>query len=186
MKKPEAAGQMVQWAIELSQFDIEYCPRTDIMAQSFTALEHEENQEVLWTIHSDGSSTQKGGGAGVIITSPEEDVLKYGVQLKFPVTNNEAKYEAILTGLRIAWALGAKIILLRSNSQLVIGQVKGDFEAKETRMQKYLKLTNQLVSNYDRAEFVQIPRGENVEADEVARSASVDDQSWVNDWRLEE
>ena len=134
MKKLEAAGRMVQWAIELSQFDIEYCPRTDIMAQSFTALEHEENQEVLWTIHSDGSSTQKGGGAGVVITSPEEDVLKYGVQLKFPVTNNEAKYEAILTGLRIAWALGAKIILLRSNSQLVVGQVKGDFEAKETRM----------------------------------------------------
>ena len=68
--------------------------------------------------------------------------MKYGVQLKFPVTNNEAEYEAILTGLRIAWALKAKNILLSSDSQLVIGQVKGDFEAKETRMQKYLKLMN--------------------------------------------
>ena len=68
--------------------------------------------------------------------------MKYGVQLKFPITNNEAEYEAILTGLRIAWALKAKNILLSSDSQLVIGQVKGDFEAKETRMQKYLKLMN--------------------------------------------
>ena len=81
-------------------------------------------------------------------------IIKYGVQLKFPVTNNEAEYEAILTGLRIARALGAKNILLRSDSQLVIGQVKGGFEAKETRMKKYLKLTNQLVRNLDHAEFI--------------------------------
>ena len=114
----------------------------------------------------------------------EQDVLKYGVQLKFLVTNNEAEYEAILTGLRIAHAFGAKNILLRSDSQLIIGQVKGDFEAKETRMQKYLKLMNQLVSNFDRAKFVQIPRDQNAKADEVAQSASVDDQ--VADWRLEE
>ena len=60
--------------------------------------------------------------------------MKYGIQLKFPVTNNEAEYKAILTRLRIAQALRAKNALLRSDSQLVIGQVKGDFEAKETRM----------------------------------------------------
>ena len=70
----------------------------------------------------------------VIIASPKGDILKYGVQLKFPLTNNEAEYEIILTGLRIAQALKAKNALLRSDSQLVIGQVKGDFEAKETRM----------------------------------------------------
>ena len=70
----------------------------------------------------------------VIIASPKGDILKYGVQLKFPLTNNEAEYETILTGLRIAQALKAKNALLRSDSQLVIGQVKGDFEAKETRM----------------------------------------------------
>ena len=64
------------------------------------------------------------------------------------------EYEAILTRLRIARALGAKNISLRSDSQLVVGQVRGDFEAKETRMQKYLKLTNQLISNFDHAEFV--------------------------------
>ena len=52
----------------------------------------------------------------VVITSPERDILKYGVQLKFPVTNNEVKYEAILTGLRTAQALRAKNALLRSDS----------------------------------------------------------------------
>ena len=128
MNKSETTGWMVQWAIVLSQFDIEYRPWTTIKAQTladfiaeFTTPEHEENQEELWTIHIDGSSTQKRGGAGVVITSPEEDVWKYGVQLKFPVTNNEVEYKAILTRLRIAQALGAKNILLRSDSQLIIG-----------------------------------------------------------------
>ena len=138
----------------------------------FTTPKNTRDQEDLWTINTDGSSTQKGGGAGIVITSLEKDVLKYGVQLKFPITNNEAEYKALLTGLRIARALGAKNIMLKSNSQLVIGQVRGEFEAKETRMQKYLKLTNQLVSTFNHAEFVQIPQDQNAEADKVARSAS--------------
>ena len=58
------------------------------------------------------------------------------------MTNNEAEYEAILIGLRVAKALGAKIALLKSNSKLVIGQINGEFETKEKRMQRYLKLTN--------------------------------------------
>ena len=63
----------------------------------------------------------------------------------------------MLTGLRIARALGAKNIVLKNDSQLVIRKVKGDFEAKETTMQKYLKLTNHLVSTFLHAELVQIP-----------------------------
>ena len=81
-------------------------------------------------IHMDGSSTQKRGRASVIIASPGGDILKYEVQLKFPVINNEVEYEAILTGLKIARALGAKNALLKSDSQLVLGQVKGDLRSK--------------------------------------------------------
>ena len=66
----------------------------------FTTPENIGDQEDLWTINTDGSSTHKGGGAGVVITFPEKDVLKYGVQLKFPITNNEAEYEALLTDRR--------------------------------------------------------------------------------------
>ena len=60
--------------------------------------------------------------------------MKYGVRLRFPATNNEAEYKAILLGLRISNALRAKNISLRSDSQLVVGRVREDFEANETRM----------------------------------------------------
>ena len=60
--------------------------------------------------------------------------MKYGVQLQFLVTNNEVEYEAILTRLKVTKALRAKIVLLKSDSKLVIEQVNIEFEAKEKRM----------------------------------------------------
>ncbi|XP_050264200.1 uncharacterized protein LOC126708447 [Quercus robur] len=125
-----------------------------------------------WTIQTDGSSAQKRGGVGVVITTPDGEVMKYGVQLEFPATNNEAEYEGILTGLRLGKALGAKSLLVQSDSKLVIGQISGEYEAKEERMQKYLKLTRQLAQEFDTVDFVQIPRNQNIEADEVSKLAS--------------
>ena len=61
-------------------------------------------------------------------------MLKYGVQLKFPATNNEAEYEGILTGLRLGKVLGDKNLLIQNDSKLVIGQIRGEYEAKEERM----------------------------------------------------
>ena len=76
---------MVQWAVELSQFDIEYRPRTAIKAQAladfiaeFTTPENIGDQEDLWTINTDGSSTQKGGGAGIVITSLKKTFSSMG------------------------------------------------------------------------------------------------------------
>ena len=59
-------------------------------------------------MYADGSSVTGLGGVGVLVSSPKKDVLKYGVQLQFPATNNEVEYEAIITSLRIAKALGVK------------------------------------------------------------------------------
>ena len=80
----------------------------------------------------------------MVIIIPEGEMLKYGVKLKFLATNNEAEYEGILTRLRITKALRAKNLLLQSDSKLVVGQIKEEYEVKEERMQKYLKLTKRL------------------------------------------
>ena len=110
----------------------------------------------------------------MILLSPEQDVLKYGVQLQFPTTNNEAEYKAVLTRLRIAKALGVRNLKLNSDSKLMVGQITKEYEVKEDMMKRYLKLTNQLVSNFVDVRITQIPREENLEVDEVARLASSD------------
>ena len=112
------------------------------------------------------------GGVRVVITSPKGDALKHRVQLQFPATNNEAECETILTGLRLAKSMEAKKVLLKSDSKLVVRQIKGEYEAKEQRMQKYLKLMHQLIKDLEQMEFIQVPRSLNMEADEVARQAS--------------
>ena len=96
-------------------------------------MEEEPSMET-WTVQADGFATKKVGGAGVVLISPEKETLKYAVRLQFPATNNEVEYEALLTRLSLAKALGAKSLIVQTNSQLIIGQVNGDYEAKEERM----------------------------------------------------
>jgi len=60
-------------------------------------------------------------------------------------------------GLRLGKALGAKNLLVQSDSKLVIGQIKEEYEAKEERMQRYLRLMKHLTQDFDNVEFVQIP-----------------------------
>ena len=64
--------------------------------------------------------------------------------MKFSATNNEAKYKGILTGLRLGKALEVENLLVQSDSKLVIGQILEEYEAREERMQKCLKLTKHL------------------------------------------
>ena len=85
MSKPDAAGHMVQQAIELSQFDIEYRPRTTIKAQTLAdfiaefTLPNPDLEAEYWMIYADCSSVVRLRGVGLIVTSLEKDVLKYGV-----------------------------------------------------------------------------------------------------------
>ena len=84
--------------------------------------------------------------------SPESEILKYAVKLQFPATNNEAEYEAFLIGLSLARVLKVKALIVQADSQLVIGKVRRDYEAKEERMQKYLKIVKELLY-FDSVEF---------------------------------
>ena len=135
------------------------------------------NEIERWTIQTDGLLAQKRGEVGVVIITPDKEMLKYEIQLKFPTTNNEAEYEGILTGLMVGKALGAKNLLLQSDSKLLIGQIKEKYEVNEERMQRYLRLTKHLTQDFDRVEFVQIPRSQNMIANEIAKLALSEERS---------
>ena len=130
----------------------------------------EDNKK--WDVHVDGSSTQHVGGIGVVLQSPEGDKLKHKIRLQYQATNNEVEYEALLKGLELAKFVEAKSILILGDSQLVMGQINGTYEAKEGRMKKYLEKVLRLVKKFKEANFVQVLREENVEADTLAKEAS--------------
>ena len=93
-------------------------------------------------MYTDGSTASGIGGVSVILFSPEKDILKYGVKLQFPMTNNEAEYETILTGLQVAKALEVRNLKLNSDSKLMTEQMNSEYEVKEDKMKRYLALTS--------------------------------------------
>ena len=59
-----------------------------------------------WTMYFDGSLMKKGADVGLFFMSPLGVRMRYMVHLHFPSSNNMAKYEALINGLRIAIELG--------------------------------------------------------------------------------
>ena len=91
-----------------------------------------------WKVYVDGASNQKGSGIGLVLISPEKVIIKKSLRLDFSATNNEAEYEALLIGMAMVQRMRGNSVKLFSDSRLVVGQVKGKFEAKDEKMQGYL------------------------------------------------
>ena len=107
-----------------------------------------------------GPSTLIARGIRVTFKSPKGDKLRYAACLQYQTTNNEAKYEALLKGLKLAKSLGAESVIVHGDSQFIINQVNGMCEAKESWMKKYLHKVRQLVKKFKEASFVQLSREE--------------------------
>ncbi|CAL9018618.1 unnamed protein product, partial [Prunus brigantina] len=158
LQKPETSGKLVKWAIELGEFDIHYKPHPATKGQAvadfiseFTEPSTVASSQI--TIEPTPTSSQiHGCGAGLVLISPDKVVLEYALRFKFHASNNEAEYEALLAGLRLAKEMGARQIQIFSDSQLVVHQVNQDFTAKD------------------------VPRSENSHADALARLASAIEQ----------
>ncbi|GJW00078.1 reverse transcriptase domain-containing protein [Tanacetum coccineum] len=150
LSSSEISGRMLKWKFELEGYDIQYRPRTAIKGQilaDFIVERPEEESpdelmaepEVLpepWTLFTDGSSCVDGSGAGLILTNPEGAEFTYAMRFRFEATNNEAEYEALIAGLRIAEQMGVKNLQANVDSRLVANQVNGSYIAKESGMEK--------------------------------------------------
>ena len=95
------------------------------------------------------------------------------IRLDFPTTNNEAKYEALIADLDLARAAGATSVVIYCNSQVITNQINGDYECKGERMKLYLNQVRKRVDDLQ-AQIIQIPRGENKQADHLAKAASTE------------
>jgi ribonuclease HI len=171
--------------MELGQFDIEFHPRTAIKGQvladflvEFCNIPEAEElpKESTWVVFVDGSSTQGRSGVGVLLRNPEGQEFGFAVKLDFVTTNNEAEYEAVIAGLALSREMGATNVKIRSDSQVVVGQVQGQFEAQEDRMARYLEEVCRFQSYFERFVITKIPREENIRADEFSKIASGTDE----------
>jgi hypothetical protein len=130
LNNPLATGHVSLWGVELSPLDITYEKRKAIKSQilpDFTTewLELQSagppDLSSMWTMYFDDSKRIQGAGARVVLISPQGDKLKYVLRMSFPqASNNEAKYETLLHGMKMAKACGATRLKIFGDSNLVV------------------------------------------------------------------
>ena len=125
-----------------------------------------------WEVYVSGASNQKGSGVGLVLISPEKVIVEKSLRLDFSTTNNEAEYEALMMGMAMVHRMGGKSAKVFSDSRLVVGQVKGEFEAKDERMQGYLSQVKCLQSEFESFDLLHIPRSGNAHANSLAMLAT--------------
>ncbi|VFQ64903.1 unnamed protein product [Cuscuta campestris] len=117
----------------------------------------------------DGASGSRGYGGGIVFTTPEGFKIYHAIIFNFKLTNNEAKYEALVGGLRLAQALKISRVSIKSDSSLILGQVTGNMEAREGCMAQYKELVIAMLKGFEEFKIAQIPRGENADADLLSK-----------------
>ncbi|XP_070013382.1 uncharacterized protein [Nicotiana sylvestris] len=150
LHKHELSGRLAMWAIELSEYEITYQPRTAIKSQVLAdfvvdfsqgmKLEAEKELQVFnganlgtWTLFTDGSSDVKGVGLGIILVPPMGETIRQAIKFN---------------------------------------QMLGTYTAREARMQQYLEKVRDLTKQFQNWKVTQTPRDENVEADALANLVS--------------
>ncbi|XP_022025008.1 uncharacterized protein LOC110925363 [Helianthus annuus] len=140
------------------------------------ALEEEEKRredEAVWKLFTDGASSEEGNGAGITLISPEGVELTYAIRLDFENTNNTAEYEALLAGMRLAQKMKAKHVEASTDSQLVVKQYQGEYEAKDGVMARYVAKVKETAKAFGTFKLEYIPRGRNRKSDALSKLASV-------------
>ncbi|XP_071727840.1 uncharacterized protein [Rutidosis leptorrhynchoides] len=203
--KPEISGRLTKWAIELGEHEIAYCARSAIKGQVMADYLAQTAADMpaicileklpapsleLWELYTDGAACSEGAGAGLILTGPRQEEHTYALRFNFKVANNEAEYEALLVGMRIARELGIIKLQAYVDSQLVANQINGTFDTNDQSMQSYLALVHSLADTFTDFRISQIPRSQNKQADVFKKStepeitvASVEEEeaTWMMD-----
>nr|GEX88595.1 hypothetical protein [Tanacetum cinerariifolium] len=142
-------------------------PRMEDIAKSLNARENLTPGRRAWRLYTDGASNNRGSGVGLILIAPNDVEYSYALHLNFSNSNNKAKYEALLAGLRIATKMQVKEIYAFVDSKLIASQLEGFYEDKGERMIKYQEKVLELAGAFNRFQITHILRAENKKADNI-------------------
>ncbi|XP_070035668.1 uncharacterized protein [Nicotiana tomentosiformis] len=198
-QKPMPTGRLAKWQILLTEFDIIFVTRTAIKAQALadhlaenpvdeeyeplkTYFPDEEvmyvdevyhNEMSGWKLFFDGAANMKGVGIGIVLISKTGCHYPVTVQLRFYCTNNMAKYEACILGLRLAVDMGVQKILVLGDSDLLVHHIQREWETRDLKLISYRQCLHDLCQRFRSVEFRHIPRIHNEIFDALATLASM-------------
>ncbi|KAJ3704748.1 hypothetical protein LUZ61_008453 [Rhynchospora tenuis] len=179
----DVAGRLLKWAVELSEYDVTFIPRTAYKSQILadfvvecTARPSElSSKDEVWHVYVDGAASERGSGVGVEIIGPKGEKFHYAIHLTFNVSNNVTEYEALLAGLRLTEATGAKRVKIHTDSQLVVNQISGEYATTNEKLILYLEKVKAIIATFEMASVEYVPRTQNETADALSKLAKESD-----------
>ncbi|XP_028216691.1 uncharacterized protein LOC114398728 [Glycine soja] len=184
-EKPALTGQIPQWQVLLSEFDIVYATQkaikgsvlADYLAQHpindyqpmhpkfpdediMTLLEEEVEDEDRdkWIVWFDGASNALGHGVGAVLVSLDKQYIPFTARLCFDCMNNIAKYKACALGIRAAINFRVKLLEVYGDSALVIHQLKGEWETRDHKLMTYQAYIKKMMELFDDISLHHIPK----------------------------
>ena len=125
-----------------------------------------------YTLSVDGASQQIGVDIGLQLKSSGGDKIEQAIRLDFSASNNESEYEAILVEIELEAAISVDKLIIRSDSQLVLGQVNAEYESRDPRMTKYVPLVKQRFASFSAWKLEHFPKDSNEKAETLAAMAA--------------
>ena len=195
LRSADYTGRIAMWSALLGAFDIKYMSRSSVKGQvladlisefaepsveTVTQRENMDGKSVgiisaretsRWKVYVDGTTNQKGSGIGLVLISPESITIEKSIRLGFSAMNNKTEYEALLQGMMMVQKLGGRAMEAFSNSKLVVGQVMGELEVRDARMQEYLGRVKRLQPDFESFNLTHVSRSGNTHADWLATLA---------------
>ncbi|XP_027368832.1 uncharacterized protein LOC113874822 [Abrus precatorius] len=181
LSKPILHGRVGKWALALTKYSLIYKPLKFVKGQvvaDFVVDHSIPIKEIDFIslksskLYFDGSSHRNGVGIGILIISPDEIPTKLRFEIKTTCSNNEAEYEALLAGLEILLNFGARNVIIRGDSELVIKQLTKEYKCLSKNLVEYWVKVNKLLQKFEEVILEHIPRDKNQEANELALIAS--------------
>ncbi|NLP10295.1 ribonuclease HI family protein [bacterium] len=124
-------------------------------------------------VHIDGGSKGNPGpaGIGVVFSDADGAVLREYYEYIGEETNNAAEYHALLKALDLAEEMGYDSLSLHSDSELLVGQISGDYQVKNERLLPLYFRAEEAIRRLRSFSIRAIPRAENKRADRLANLA---------------
>ncbi|GJY40499.1 reverse transcriptase domain-containing protein [Tanacetum coccineum] len=189
-------GRVAKWAIEFGEHDIVFVRREEkeTPANFLVEIPSEDNKKKekpnevpnsssKWRLYTDGASNSDGSGAGLMLIDPEGKEYTYALRFEFKTTNNEAEYEALLAGLKIAQEMEITKVAIFLDSQLLGFE---EYTVEHVRMNQskkadaLSKLASMTFEHLTKEVLVEVLMKRSIEEKEVWKVDMQERKSWMD------